>query len=77
MVRKVCVLVISLSLSVCVCVCTVVSEMGGAGGLVPQPRAPALCPSPEGEGAEPPRSRASLMSHTMNRFIDASKEAIH
>ena len=28
-------------------------------------------------GAEPPRFRAFLTSHAMNRFINASKEAMH
>ena len=48
---------------------SVVSETGGQEWLMP--------PTFQREGAEPPHFRAFLMSHAMNRFINASKEAMH
>ena len=42
---------------------------GGRGGSCP--------PTFQRGGAEPPHFRAFLTSHAMNRFINASKEAIH
>ena len=41
----------------------------GQGGLVP--------PTFQRGGAEPPHFRAFLTSHAMNKFINASKEAMH
>ena len=42
---------------------------GGKGGSCP--------PTFQRRGAEPPHFRAFLTSHAMNKFINASKEAMH
>ena len=48
---------------------TVASEMVGQGGLVPSHFSE--------RGAEPPHFRSFLTSHAMNKYINASKEAMH